>query len=93
MAEETVSWAEAYLHTKWHFDASSHLATIKMGQKLGGALPPFWGGELGPHPAQCGLDQGLPPSQVPSSHLATIDRPKIGEGALPPFWEGSCVPI
>ena len=23
-----VTWAEAYLHTKWHLDASSHLATI-----------------------------------------------------------------
>ena len=32
--------AEAYLHTKRHFDASSCLATIEMGRKLG-ALPLF----------------------------------------------------
>jgi len=31
-------WAEAYLHTKWHLDASSRLAKIEMGRKLG-ALP------------------------------------------------------
>ena len=30
----TVAWAKAYLHTKWHLDASSRLATIKMGRKL-----------------------------------------------------------
>ena len=60
-----VAWAEAYLHTKWHLDASSRLATIKMGRKLG-LLPHFWGGKLVPHLAQCGLDQGPPPCQVPS---------------------------
>jgi len=27
----TVIWAEAYLNTKWHLDASSRLATIEMG--------------------------------------------------------------
>jgi len=26
-----VAWAEAYLYTKWHFDACSRLATIEMG--------------------------------------------------------------
>jgi len=45
--EHKVPWDEAYLHTKWHLDASSHLATIRVGQKLG-ALLPFFGGELGP---------------------------------------------
>ena len=29
-----VAWAEAYLHTKWHLDASSRLATIEMGRTL-----------------------------------------------------------
>jgi len=38
--------AEAYLHTKWHLDASNYLATLDMGRKLG-ALPPFWGGGAG----------------------------------------------
>jgi len=27
----TVAWAEAYLHTKWHLDPSSHLAATDMG--------------------------------------------------------------
>jgi len=63
--KHNVAWAEAYLHTKWHVDASSRLATIKMAENWG-ALPPFWRGELCPHLAQCGLDQGLPPRQVPS---------------------------
>jgi len=39
----TVAWAKAYLHTKWHLDAISCLATIDMGRKLG-ALSFFWGG-------------------------------------------------
>jgi len=38
----TVAWADAYRHTKWHLDLSSHLATTDMGRKLG-ALP-LWGG-------------------------------------------------
>ena len=43
--EHKVPWAEAYLHTKWHLDASSRLATIEMVRKLGsGAPPPFWQG-------------------------------------------------
>jgi len=41
--------AETYLRTKWHLDPSSRLGTID-GPKGGeGAVPPFWGGELGPH--------------------------------------------
>ena len=35
-----VAWAEAYLHTKWHLDASSRLATIEMGRKLGRGCAP-----------------------------------------------------
>jgi len=42
--------AEAYLHTKWHLDPSSRLATIDMGQKVGGGCcAPFCQRELGPH--------------------------------------------
>ena len=51
---------------QWHLDASSRLATIKMGRKLG-ACPLFGGGKLGPHLAQCGLDQGL--TSMPSAIL------------------------
>jgi len=39
----SVAWAEAYLRTKWHLNPSSHLATTNVGQKFGGAVPPFWG--------------------------------------------------
>ena len=40
-------WEEAYLHTKWHLDASSRLATIEMGRKFEGGLCPFAGGGAG----------------------------------------------
>jgi len=29
-----LAWAEAYLHTEWHLDACSRLATMEMGRKL-----------------------------------------------------------
>jgi len=41
-----VAWTEAHLHTKWHLDASSCLAVIEMGRKLG-ALSPFWSDSIG----------------------------------------------
>jgi len=37
--EHKVAWVEAYLHTKWHLDASSRLVTIKMGLKWGRLCP------------------------------------------------------
>ena len=52
--EHKVPLAEAYLHSKWHLDAYSRLVTIQMGRKLG-ALPPFWGGEVGPDLTQSHL--------------------------------------
>ena len=61
-----VAWAEAYLHTKWYPDASSHLATIDMGRKLG-AVPLL--GELGPHLTQCHLGHAVRPTSVPSGIL------------------------
>ena len=53
----------------WHFNPSSQLATMDMGQKLGageklGAVPLL--GELDPHLTQCGWGQGLPACQVSS---------------------------
>jgi len=42
----TVSWAEAYLHTKWHLSPSSHLATTYIGLKVGGGCAPLGKGEL-----------------------------------------------
>ena len=58
-----------------------------MGRKLGVCVPPFWGGRLSPDLAQCGLDRGPPPCQVPSLSIQPFDhnrhRPKIGEGLCP----------
>jgi len=63
-----VSWAKGYLNTKWHLDASSRLATIEMGRKLGRALlAPFVEG-LGPHVTESRLP-GLRPTPVPSTML------------------------
>ena len=49
-----VGWAEAYLHTKWHLNPSSRLATTDIGHKLGGYAP-LEERELGPHLTQCRL--------------------------------------
>ena len=38
-----VAWAEAYVYTKWHLDASSRLATIKWAENWG-LCPLFFGG-------------------------------------------------
>ena len=46
--QHKVAWAEAYHHANYQLHPSSSLATINMGRKLGGALPPFWEGERGP---------------------------------------------
>jgi len=50
-----VARAEAYLHTKWHLDPSSRLATTDIGRKLGeGCSAFFWRerAELGTHLTQ-----------------------------------------
>ena len=84
-----VAWVEAYRHTKRHLSPSSHLTTTDIGRKLG-AVPPYWGGELVPNPAQCGLDRSAPAWQVPSWSIQPFDhnrhKPKIGEG-------GGCAPF
>ena len=85
--KHNVAWAEAYHHTKWILDASSRLATIDMGRKLG-AVPPFLGGSCVPiqhnvawaeayHHTNWHLDA--------SSRLATIDMGRKLR-ALSPFW-------
>jgi len=38
----SVAWAEAYLHTKWHLDPSSRLATKDVDRR-GGAMPHLGG--------------------------------------------------
>ena len=37
----TVAWAEAYLHTKWHLNPSSDLATTDIGRKLSERCAPL----------------------------------------------------
>jgi len=67
--EHKVAWAEAHLHTNWHLDASSRLATIKMGRKLG-ALPPcsapFLGRGTGSPSSTMWPGPGPPPCEVSS---------------------------
>jgi len=60
--------AEAYLHTQWHLDPSTRLATTNMGRKLGAAVPPFEGGSGSPPylTQWSGLGPDLPPYQVAS---------------------------
>jgi len=54
------TWAEVYLHTKWHLHPSSRLATTDMGWKLEGGCAPFGRVGLDYNPTQCCLDRGLP---------------------------------
>jgi len=62
-----VAWAKAYLHTKWHIDASSRLATIKMRRKFGGSAHLFWGRGAG-SPSST-MWPGPRPTSMPSAIL------------------------
>ena len=53
--EHKVLWAEAYLHTKWHLDTSSRVATIEMGRQLVRGLRLLFGEGLAPHLTQSRL--------------------------------------
>jgi len=92
----TVAWAEAYLHTKWHLNPSSRLATIDMGRKFGGgeAVPLFGVSTLAGSSPSNTVSPGPRPTSVPSdpsSHLATTD---VGQklGAVPLFGLGELGP-
>jgi len=73
-----VTWAEAYLQTKWYPDPSSHLATTDMGQKAvytdtesvnrksGGLCTFLWGGAGSPSNT---ILPGSRPTSVPSGIL------------------------
>jgi len=72
------------------------LATIDMGQKLGGCT--LLVGELGPHVTQCGLGKGLPSYQAASLSIQPFghNRHRHGPknwGAVPRLGRGSWVPI
>ena len=47
-------------------EVGDRLATIDMGQKVGGCCAPFCGERLGPHLTHCGLGRGLRPCQFSS---------------------------
>jgi len=74
-----VAWAEAYLCTMWHLDASSRLATIH-GRKLG--FPTFGEGDLCCHLTQCRLGRRVPAYQVRSRSSQPFGHsrhgPKLG---------------
>jgi len=69
--EHKVAWTEAYLHTNWHIDASSRLATIKMVRKLGGSAP-FLGNGAG-FPSSTMWPQPRPTSMT----SATLIHPAV----------------
>ena len=79
--KHNVSWAEDYLHIKWHRDPSSRLATIDMGRKLGALCPLFRGGGAG----------------SPSNTMSLASRPTLGSRSLSntvwPELRFTCMPI
>ena len=79
-------WSQVSTPREWHLDPSNRLATIDMGRKLG-TMPPFWGGDLGPHLVQCGLGRGLPPYQVTSWSMQPFCNNRHG------LKIGSCAPL
>jgi len=42
---QSIAWAKAYLHTKWHLNPYSHLVITDVGRKLGAVL--LWVGGAG----------------------------------------------
>ena len=80
-----VPWAEAYLHTKWHLDASSRSATIEMGRKLGRGLRPLLVGD-GPAGSPCNTKYSLGCGL--SSSIQPFGRNKHGPKilGLHPIW-------
>jgi len=62
-----VPWAETYLRTKWHLDASSCLVTIEMRRKLGRGTAPFLGRGRG-FPSNT-KSPGQRPTSIPSGIL------------------------
>jgi len=90
----TVTWPEAYIHTKWHHNPSGRLATADMSRKRGkGGCAPL--GELSPHLIQCRRGRGLPLYQVASWSIQPFSHNRHGPkiGGLCPLLEWSWVPI
>jgi len=83
-----VTWAEAYLRTKWHLYPSRRLATIH-GPIIGGCCaPPFWGRGAGSPSVTMPARPRPTWYQVASLSMKSFGHnrhePKIG-GAVPPF--------
>jgi len=91
-----VAWAEVYFRTKRRLHPSSHLATIDMGQKLGGLVWPFSGGSL------VNIERNVASAEAylrtkwhldASSWLATINGPKIWGGLCSVVERGAVFPF
>jgi len=76
---------QGHLCTKWHLDASSRLATINMGRKVGAVL--HLGG-AGSHLTQCAWAQAYLRTK---SHLDPCSR--LPQQTLAENWEGGCSPF
>ena len=88
-----VAWAEVYFRTKWRLHPSSRLATIDMGQKLGGVgCALFSGGSLVLIEHKVAWLRHIPPCQVPSRSIQPFGHnkygPKIRGGLRPLYGEG-----
>jgi len=75
--KHNVAWSEAYLHTKWHLNPSSHLATMDIGQKLG--LCPYW---LGAGSLSNTMWPGQRPISVTLIHPTNRPADRIGRTIL-----------
>jgi len=86
-----------YLHTKWHLDECSRMATIEMGRKLWTGLCPFSGEGRAGSPSKT-KSPGLRPNSIPSVTLihAAIWPQQIWAknwvGAVPLWGEGAGYP-
>jgi len=91
----TIPWTGAYLHTKWHMDACSRLATIEMCQNWGGSSAPFLWRGLGLHLTQSRLVRAYLHAKChldPSSSLATINMGRNFRGFAPFLGRGAGSP-
>jgi len=79
--QHNVAWAKAYRRTKWYPNASSHLATIHIGRKVGATVP-LLEGEWVPIQHNVAWAEAYRCTKWhldPSSRLATIDMDrKVG---------------
>ena len=98
-SKKIVSWADAYLRTKWHLDPSSRLVTADIGHKMEG-LCPFGEGAAaspsntmwpGPRPTFLSsfilISLAFWPQSTPTSQTDGTDNGPIAKGE--PFYKRS----